>query len=262
MKNSASHFGAGWLPAVWVVSVICVVCPFLLEHGDNAFLGAFLLFYVAGPLFILCSIVFVFVLLRALWKRHWRYLAKQTAIIAITLAAACSAVYFIENPTSGPRAWHSTPRDVPFPFAVEWRLADQFCGDWDKRIVFASGRRTGLARGEASNRPLAVYALDSGRYAVAFKDTFTPYFYVFRIDPGKETVDWLSEGLWYTLPPDTVGFISWGAGGPLVKTKKGAVGVHGGVPAGDEYSHRRFLGFVSTSGAFDPSTRDPFPNLP
>lgn len=181
---------------------------------------------------------------------------------SIILAAAFAVVCFIEHPPFGPRAWHSTPDDVPFPFAVEWRLADAFCGDWNKRIVFPSGRRTGLASGEASYSPLAVYALDSGRYAVAFKDTFTPYFYVFRIDPAEETVDWLSDGLWYTLPPDTVGFITWGAGGPVVQTRKGAVGVHRGIPAGDEYAHRRFLGFVSNSGAFEPSNRDPFPDFP
>jgi len=261
MKHSTSHFGAGWLPVAWVGTVICVLGTFEIAHIES-FLGVILLLYVAGPVFLLCSFVFLLVLLRAIWKRRWRYLAKQTLIIAITLAVAGAVAYFIEHPTSGPRAWHSTPRDVPVPFAVEWRLADAFCGDWHKRIVFPSGLRTGLPSGEASNSPLAVYALDSGRYAVSFKDTFTPYFYVFRIDPEKETVDWLSDGLWYTLPSDTVGFISWGAGGPLVKTQKGAVGVHHGVPAGDEYSHRRFLGFVSTAGAFEPSTNDPFPDTP
>lgn len=249
--------------AAWVGSVICILGILALGEGDGEpFLAAILLLYAAGPAFLLCSLALVIVLLRALWKRRWRYLAKQTAIIAITLAAACTVAHFIEHPPLGPRAWHSTPRDVPFPFAVEWRLADAFCGDWHKRIVFPSGRRTGLASGEASNSPLAIYALDSGRYAVAFKDTFTPYFYVFRIDPGKETVDWLSDGLWYTLPPDTVGFITWGAGGPVVKTRKGAVGVNRGIPAGDEYAHRRFLGFVSNSGAFEPSNRDPFPDFP
>ena len=259
MNSSTSHFGAGWLPVAWVVSVICVVATFAIEH-IQPFLGVVLLLYAAGPVFLLCSFVYVLVLFCALWKRRWRYLVRHTLIIAITFAATWTVAYFIEHPTSGPRAWHSTPSDVPFPFAVEWRLADEFCADWHKRIVFPSGHRTGLPSGEASNSPLAVYALDSGRYAIAFKDTFTPYFYVFRIDSAKETVDWLSDGLWYPLPPDAVDFISWGADGPLVKTRKGTLWVNRGVPAGDEYFHRRFLGFVSTSGSFEPSTSDPFPD--
>ena len=252
-KQRHNFFDHVWGIAIfWVASIVLGLFAFNLSFSPDWLGTAFVLALITAVAFFVSSILFVIAFFHALYKGRGRSVAIQAVIVIVTLAIANSAYKEIEVPPSGKRAWHSSPPNAPFPFAVEYRLRDPLLGCRSKRIVFPSGRRTGLASGEASNFPVFIYALDSGRFAVAHRDTFVPYFYIYRIDPVAETVDYFSNGIWYTLPPDTVDFLSSGNDGPLVHTQKGSRSVNHGVPVGDELAHRRFLGSVDDSGTFEP----------
>ncbi|MBQ9345509.1 MAG: hypothetical protein IJT88_09885 [Kiritimatiellae bacterium] len=235
----------------WVASIVLGLFAFNLSFSPDWIGTAFILALIAAVAFLVSTILFIIAFFYALYKGLGRRVAIQAVIFIATLAIAYSAYKEIEVPPSGKRAWHSSPPNAPFPFAVEYRLTDPLLGCRSKRIVFPSGRRTGLASGEASNSPVFIYALDSGRFAVACRDSFIPFFYIYRIDPVAETVDYFSNGIWYTLPPDTVDFTASGNDAPLVRTQKGSSSVRHGVSVGDELAHRRYLGSVDSSGTFE-----------
>lgn len=255
-------FDTWWVaPLLWFCSIAFALWVFELSFNDP--FGVLPLVLVAALSILATTILFVIAFVIALCKRRSQHVALHVLIVIVTLVGACDSARRIETPSSGERAWHSTPAGVPFPFAVEYRLVDPFLGDYHKRIVFPSGQRIGLASGESSHMPLAIYALDSGRYAVVHENRGSfPPFYIYRVDPETQTVDSFTDGLWRPLSPDPVGGVSCGSRAPLVQTKTGGGGVRRSVPVGDELAHRHYLGLVHKTGEFEPGgPQDPLAAL-
>lgn len=255
-------FDGFWPTAsLWLASVLFFLAVDALFGHDYAFFGISIFLGLGGILlFLACSLLLAIAFLCALCRRRWKRAIAQILLVAAILPAASAALRLIECPPSGPRAWKFTSAGVPFPFAVGYRFSDPILGGWHKCVAFRSGRKTGLASGEDSNAPVAIYGLDSGLFAIVQRDPSGPTpFYFYRIDPAVETVEYLSAGVWYTLPPDTTDFISWGAGAPIVGTKKGRCRASQGTPDDGSFQDRRFLGTVHPDGTFDPDAGDPFP---
>lgn len=274
LLDSAWFPALAWLAAVGGFLGVSVVWP-PVRHwcGKWAADGlSFLAFAMVAVLSVSGLVAFV----RSLWRGRWGRAAVQLLLggVAVVLAAVGGAGAFLLSwevavRTPGGVPWRSTAPDAPMPFAVEYRRAHPFLAEYDKRIAFASGRRFGLYPDCGGEGDCAVYVLDSGRYAIAEGLRPAWDFRVYRIDPEAETVDFLRDGVWFTLPPDTLRIDGWGRSGErrhvIFAIPDGTFAATNGIPAGDEFAHRRYLGLVTPDAVFTPpppgSPADPWAEI-
>lgn len=224
--------------------------------------------WLALGLVLLLTLAGLVAFVRSLLGRRWGRALVQLLLgaVAVVLAAVggiCAdfLAWEVASRTPGGIPWASTQGDAPLPFAIECRRAHPFLAEYDKQVAFPSGRRFGLYPDAGGYGDTAVYLLDSGRYAIA--EGLRPHmdWYVYRIDPEAESVDFLYKESWFAFPPDTIRLAGWGtsegSGGERhhvnFDTPSGSIRVTNGVPAGDEFAHRRYLGLVKPGGVFTPS---------
>ena len=176
-------------------------------------------------------------------------------------------VKFSPIATEGDWPWtkgHITDR---LPFAVEYKRAKTFCAEYDKRILFKSGKRVGLLVDTCGFGPFQVYRLKSGDYCLVdgfdrnMPASFGDQSRWLRVNVENETVE-LKFGIgWFKIPEE--GFVcGWGGskdrldgfnfamypGGDL---NKGRWHVFvPGTPLGNSLDGRELIGTIDTRGRF------------
>ena len=246
---------AAWLGGAGIfMGVVVAEAPVRHRCGRWASEG---LYAAALVLVGVLSATEVAAFVRSLWMRRFDRAFAQLLLGAFAVAVAAAGLFFsvfaaweVAAHTPDGIPWRSTAPDAPMPFAVEYRLPS-FSSEFDIRLAFASGRHTGLGwRPKGGIGDFAVYALDSGRFALV-EDAHSlwpgrpP---VWRIDPEAESVDVLWDGAFFALPPDTLYVRRREESGVSVWTPSGEIAIAKGVPAGDELAHRRFIGWAIAGG--------------
>lgn len=277
MKTPQNRFlrlllDSAWFPAVaWVGGVAVFLGAAIVAAPVRHWCGRWAeegLGWAALGLVLVLSVAGVVAFVRSLLGRRWGRAVVQLLLgaVAVVLAAVggiCThfVAWEVASRTPGGIPWASTPGDAPMPFAIECRRAHPFLAEYDKQVAFPSGRRFGLYPDAGGYGDTAVYLLDSGRYAIAEGMRLRRDCRVYRIDPEAESVDFLYKGSWFAFPPDTICVsgcgtsrgTGWERHEVRFDTPSGSIRVTNGVPAGDEFAHRRYLGLVKPGGAFDPA---------
>ena len=273
-KNRFSRllFDSAWFPAfAWLVGVGIWLGVVIAEAPVRYWCGRWAeegLGWLALGLVAALTVTGAVAFVRSLAGRRWGRAVVQLLLGAVALVAGVVG-YFIADfvsrevafRTPGVVDWKSAMAPgEPLPFAIEYRRANSFLAEYDKRIAFASGRRTVVGMDTGGFAEFAVYALDAGRFAIADGLGWTGRQRIYRIDPEAESVDCLIDGMWLRLPPDTTAIRGRGFTGMTrhvdVETSGGEMRVTNGVPAGDEFARRRYLGLVSAYGVFLPAGED------
>jgi len=153
------------------------------------------------------------------------------------------------------------------PFAVEYKRAKTLCAEYDKRLLFKSGKRIGLPMDPCGFGPFQVYRLKSGDYCLVdgfnrkLPKSFGDQSRWLRVNIEKETVE-LKEGTgWFKIPekgyvrgwggsPDDLSHFSFDMypGGNL--NNKGWNVTVSGTPVGDSLDGKILIGTINTSGQF------------
>ena len=145
-------------------------------------------------------------------------------------------------------------------FKVEFRPAHLFLAEYDKYIVFQSGKRIGVWMDTGGAGAFAVYRLPTGEYYLVdgLEHDFIRNDY--RVNVTKETVEIMCDETWVKIPDGTLAFVCRGGDSITVKTKSGEKTVRGGdgTSVGDSLKGRVYLGSLHPNGRCVTGTGDPY----
>ena len=144
--------------------------------------------------------------------------------------------------------WRGTKTCETLPFSVEYRHAHPFLAEYDKRILFKSGKRVGILNDTGGAGDFAVYALRDGRiYLIDGLDC--PFIRSeYRVDSVAESVEKKCVGTWIRIPDGSLGITSWSDFDLTVETADGDRMIKGGVPVGESLTGKRYLGRITPRG--------------
>ena len=146
-------------------------------------------------------------------------------------------------------------------FAVEYRPAHPFLAEYDKCIVFPSGRRIGVWMDTGGAGAFAVYRLPTGEYYLVDGLDFDFVRNDYRVNTTNETVEMMCDETWVKVPDKTLKIDGRSNDSISVKTEDGEKDVDGGTPVGDSLKRRVYIGLLYPSGDFEPGTGDPFADI-
>lgn len=221
---------------------------------------------------VLAAIVWLVALFISLNEHEWlRALGQFLLGIAglflfgLGLAFAFVAHGVVAHATSSGyaevRSANVTNETAVLEFAVEYRPAHPFLAEYDKTIVFKSGKRIGVWMDTGGAGPFAVYRLPTGEYYLVdgLEHDFIRSDY--RVNVTNETVEMMCDKTWVNIPEGTIKVVGGGNDSISVETADGERWVDGGMPVVDSLKGRSYLGLLYPSGRFDPGEGDPFVDI-
>ena len=220
-----------------IVAIVNIIAFFksLVKHQCGRALGQFLLGLVGLFLFGLGS-VFAFV---------------AHGIVAHATSSGYSEV----------RSASVTNETAALEFAVEYRPAHPFLAEYDKCVVFPSGKRIGVWMDTGGAGPFAVYRLQTGEYYLVDGLEFDFIRNDYRVNVTNETVEMMCDETWVNIPDKTLKVYGRSNDSISVKTENGEQDVSGGTPVGDSLKSRSYIGLLHPSGRFEPGEGDPFADI-
>ena len=180
---------------------------------------------------------------------------KRLALLLPLLALAAAPARAEYPAPNAPTAGTATK---PLPFSVKFKPAHPFLAEYDRWIVFPSGKRIGIWMDTGGAGPFAVYQLATGAYYLIDGLDFEHVRSEYRVDPAAETVEIMNGSRWIGIPDEAEAVVGYSSSSSNVKTKTGETTVGGGVPVGDSLAGRTYLGLVKPDGRFKPGTGDPY----
>ena len=287
-------FDTWWGPVVvwWTVAllnmILWVVSPFLGKFGT-------ILETCCGGLLTITTLAVIIAWIKTLVARKGARAAGQFALGCLSMPVAAvlgSVALAIATPiaaqkTPGRNASHFTVLDRgvgPQLFQIEFTLHHYIPTEYDKAIVFPSGKRIGLFPDTGGNAPFAVYRLPTGEYYLVDSLRNLSYKNEYRVNAEAETVEMRSDDLWITIP-DGTRMVTGGGGGSIIvqmeegpeavhktsgngsiiaKTDTGEKEVRDGVPIGDSLRDREFRGIVHPGCSLESPSQvaDPLAEVP
>lgn len=176
-------------------------------------------------------------------------------------------VMFSPIATEGDWPWTEGTISDELPFAVEYKRAKTFCAEYDKRLLFKSGKRVGLLFNTCGFGPFRVYRLKTEDYCLVdgfdrnLPEPFGDQSRYLRVNVKNEPVELKTGNGWFRIPEK--GYVrGWGGtpnsldefwfdmypGGNL--NGKGWSAKVKGTPVGDSLDGMKLIGEINTSGRF------------
>lgn len=175
-----------------------------------------------------------------------------------TASVLCTVIRFSPLATEGDWPWTKGRISKDLPFAVEYKRAKTFCAEYDKRLLFKSGKRIGLLIDTCGYGPFRVYRLKDGNYCLVDGYGLINNQRHLRVNVEKETVELEFGGRWYAIPEK--GYVrGWGgsddyfsfdmySGGDL-NGEGWCVSVKG-TPVDSSLDGMELIGEINTRGKF------------
>ena len=177
---------------------------------------------------------------------------------SISASILCAVIRFSPLATEGDWPWTKGRITADLPFAVEYKRAKTFCAEYDKRLLFKSGKRIGLLIDTCGYGPFRVYRLKDGTYCLVDGYGLINNQRHLRVNVEKETVELEFGGRWYAIPEK--GYVrGWGgsddyfsfdmySGGDL-NGEGWCVSVRG-TPVDSSLEGMELIGEINTRGKF------------
>lgn len=255
----------------------CAAVLFLVAVAFSPFWGKadMVVGVAATGVLAVASLWYVLVFLVTLAKRQW----KKSAIMFVSggVGACLLAVGFgfaialnfgfalvnWEKGKENPRLVGVPGEDGKTAFSVEYINAHPFLAEYDKTIVFKSGKRIGVYMDTGGAGPFAVYRLPTGEYYLVdgLKHNFIRNNY--RVNVTNETVEMMTaDTFWIRIPDGTLAVVGGGGNSIEVNTADEKYkNVEGQlISVGDSLSRRKYLGLIHPRGEFEKSDdgKDPY----
>ena len=235
--------------AIWVVSPLLGKIGMRLEEGF-------------GIVLALVTLAVVVAWAKTLFSRRWGRAAGQLALGCLSLPvfsiagflsmAASHAFAYSKSPESFARRFSVLDRGSgPQLFQIEFATYRVFPTEYDKSVVFPSGKRIGLVPDTGGNGPFALYRLPTGEYYLVDGLRLPSHRTEYRVNAPAETVEMRSGDCWIVIPDGTKSVTGFGGESICIQTDGGEKWVHGGVPVGDSLRDREFRGIVHPDCRFE-----------
>lgn len=234
-------FGTVLVAAMLVVqAVLAAVCAlaFFVSLGEREWSRA------VGQFFFGCAGIFLFVLgLGAATMASWSVASATTRDGAEVRSASV------------------TDKTGALAFAVEYRPAHPFLAEYDKSVVFPSGKRIGVWTDMGGAGAFAVYRLPTGEYYLVdgLEHEFIRSDY--RVNVASETVEMMCGETWVRIPDGALKIEGRSDCSIFVETADGEKSVDVGTPVGDSLKGRVYVGLLHPNGSFEPGTGDPYADV-
>lgn len=250
----------------------CVAMLFLAFVATMPFLGKaqVILGVMTFAALAITTLVYAGVFITSLVKRQWKKSVIMfllggvgTVLFAIGFGVAMAIHFGALAQTWEPK--DEKPRLVGMPnaegtivFSVEYTNVHPFLAEYDKYIVFSSGKRIGIWMDTGGAGPFAVYLLPDGSYYLV--DGLDADFLRndYRINVTHETVEMLCGETWVQIPDNTLRVCCRSGDSISVETAKGDLWVDSGTPVGASLNGRIYQGLIYPNGTFVPGEGDPF----
>ena len=118
----------------------------------------------------------------------------------VTASILRTVIRFSPLATEGDWPWTKGRITEDLPFAVEYKRAKTFCAEYDKRLLFKSGKRIGLLIDTCGYGPFMVYRLKDGNYCLVDGYGLVDNQRRLRVNVENETVELEFGGRWYAIP--------------------------------------------------------------
>lgn len=211
----------------------CAAVLFLVAIVGSSFWGkaGVAVGVAATVVFAGTSLWYVLVFLVTLAKRQWKKSAIMFVsggvgacllVVGFGFAMALNFWSAAENWEKGkekPRLADVPGEDGKTVFSVEYIHAHPFLAEYDKTIVFKSGKRIGVFIDTGGAGPFAVYRLPTGEYYLAdgLKHSFIRNDY--RVNVTNETVEMMTaDTFWIRIPDGTLAVVGGGGNSIVVNT--------------------------------------------
>ena len=253
-----------WCCASLLLFAVHVMSPLLGKFGN----AMSIMMLVVLALAALAGVIAFFISLNE--RKYGRAMVQFFLGIAglllfcVGLAAATFASWHASLATGScgpPRYANLTNETGALEFAVEYRPSHPFLAEYDKCIVFPSGKRIGVCPDTGGAGPFAVYRLPTGEYYLVdgLEHDFIRSDY--RVNTANETVETMCDETWVKVPDKTLKVDGRSNDSISVKTVDGDKWVNGGTPVGDSLKGRVYVGLLTPSGRFEPGEGDPFADI-
>ena len=267
---------------LWCAAALAFFASIILASPLGKFGAA--LGVIAFVALAVMSLVAVAAFFLALVRRRWRRAAGQFLLGIVGVVLFCmgltaswltAAVIAHATSSSGARARTAElPDDASssLAFKVEFRPAHPFLAEYDKCIVFPSGKRVGIYPDPGGAGPFAVYLLPTGEYYLVdgLKHDFVRSDY--RVNVTNETVEKMVKIVsgdgpgWVKIPDGTLEVVGQGSDSMgnyhiRVKTESGETEVDGETLVGDSLAGRKYLGLLHPDGSFEAGDGDPYADV-
>lgn len=257
-----------------VATLLAVVSfdPLLGKARMIVSIAALVVFAMASLWYI---VAFIMTLVRRQWKKAvvvfiLGYVGANLLLVGFSLALAFNfmvgaAIWKQED--EKPRLVEVPGEDGKVAFSVEYINAHPFLAEYDKTIVFKSGKRIGVCVDTGGAGPFAVYRIGADEYYLVDGLNHTFLRNDYRVNTEKETVEMMVGDymFWVRIPDGTLAVVGGGSESISVKTAdEENKDVNGGLTAvGDSLACRCYLGLVSPSGEFEasPDGKDPYADI-
>lgn len=203
---------------------------------------------------------------RSLVLRRWGHSIGQLLFGVCSVAAYCAALVAVSlmvtfsernlkdfNPEN--EAWYGTKACEEIPFAVEFRSGHAFLAEYDRRVVFKSGKSVVLNFDTGGAGDFAVYALKDGCYCLIDGLKMIQHRNEYRINLNTETVERNNDGEWMEVSEEPMRKMNGsGVSCPERSPKRGR---RFGEPLGDSLDEKRYLGRITTRGKLELGGAEP-----
>ena len=198
------------------------------------------------------------------WGTHLvAYFILIFLLCAVSSSLVCTVIRFSPIATEGDWPWTKGRMIDELPFAVEYNRAPTFSAEYDKRILFKSGKRVGLLIDTGGYGPFRIYRLNDGNYCLVDGYGVAGNSRYLRVNVERETVELKVGCGWFVIPEK--GYVrGWGGSDDLNLSfdmyPGGSLNAKGwyvdvkGTPVGDSLDGMKLIGEIDTSGKFKPTT--------
>lgn len=254
MKSFRVYIVDTWYGAISVCSLWCICCLLLYawlgvyDRMETLLIG---LYVVQAVLFFVTLCVGLVNFIRRKCKLAIvQILCLIAAFILFCLASGliCYAITFstrYANEFRKEQKWKIGVTESELPFSIEFRARDPVYSWYDSRVVFPSGRRSGVLSGLHYGHTYDVFKLDDVAFCLFTTNSSREREFVYRVNTGSETVELCSGSRWASVPDESMRIVKCGDNTLLVDVRTNRVCIKGTCTVDIRKDERRYIGRFS-----------------
>mgnify|MGYP003327857233 CR=1 FL=1 len=258
MRRFLKFFYDTWYGACvcWTISAAIVLTTgFVFGHNSQLIQIADWMAWVHVVVSLLAFSAIVFSLVRRRWGRAFAQLGCALGALVVFLPVfflvSIRAMFTnaMEDFKVEEQPWEGSEISAEIPFSIEFRRSHPFQGEYDRRIVFRSGKKVGLWPDCGGACEFAVYGVGTNVFFLIDSLNWQSDSSRYRVNVETETVETKTSGAgWVRVPDGAISICSMSIDEVRVKTEDGEAVSTERIRIGDSLKNKKYVGRIFPSG--------------